>query len=456
MNRLSLLSLGTVVLFLSGCARDVFQIEIHPEGDEFVRSVTCWHDPADDSQEIQPLGTEALEELRAIYGSGKNIADGKKHRFEKRFRGYTPDDVGGAGSLSRWKTSLGSASYYVERFRGDDDLEIDLARRRQRADQLTDLIVGWAEAKLGRHSGFDGLREFLDEDVRKDLKNLAIYWWQAEAVSIYERGVQNEFIARSLQYLMERDYLKPRDIPGLYAVSDKRCRPLAELVQRLIVDKLGIEGPVPESLRWLSDPEQLQTSFDDYVATTEWYRERLTKWRDTHEGEADATPPSANEAVEELAGDLLFEFQASGVAVRVELSLATDTQPFATNGQWNSSTGKVTWKEDLAEHRALPAVCFATWSEPERQAQRRHFGQIVLHDGGLAEYALWYRSLPKERMKAWDRFLKTLSPGDKLKEALQRFRFEGEEPYNPSKPKDEQSPSLADTPRRLILKSLNE
>ena len=60
--------------------------------------------------------------MARAYGKTEMGETARKHRFTGKFAGRTPDDVGGAGSYTHWETAFGSASAYVERFRGSDDL----------------------------------------------------------------------------------------------------------------------------------------------------------------------------------------------------------------------------------------------------------------------------------------------------------------------------------------------
>ena len=107
-------------------------------------------------------------------------------------------------------------------------------------------------------------------------------------------------------------------------------------------------------------------------------------------------------------------------------------------------------RTSLASSRALPAVCFASWSDPDRAFQEKHFGKTVLSGGELAEYVIWYRLLKPEEANEWDRFVNGLKPGPDLKAAVEAFRFSTDPKPDPKKPKEHVA-SLADTPRRLIV-----
>jgi len=73
------------------------------------------------------------------------------------FSGRSPTAPGGRGRgrlLHALHLAVGSASCYVERFRGNDDLEGDLARRRRGADELAGLLLGWLTSELSQDPSF--------------------------------------------------------------------------------------------------------------------------------------------------------------------------------------------------------------------------------------------------------------------------------------------------------------
>ena len=117
----------TVGVVLAGCQHDCFVVEITPRGEQFERRLTCWHvKPATqdgETAEIQPLSNEELARLAKLYDRRETPGDAKKHVFVGKFSGQTPGDVGGAGSYTHFPSKLGTLCVYVERFRGDDDLE---------------------------------------------------------------------------------------------------------------------------------------------------------------------------------------------------------------------------------------------------------------------------------------------------------------------------------------------
>ena len=162
--RVSILRYTVFLLpLLAGCLfqHDCYQLEVKPDGDALQRKLTCWHDVGgNDGKQIGPVSFSQLAALSRIYPQRESENDGKKHVFIGRFSGNTPADVGGAGSYTHFTSSMGSTSCYVERFRGDDDAAAQLAKRRQSAERLCDLLLGWMTAELGQQPGFPRLKNF--------------------------------------------------------------------------------------------------------------------------------------------------------------------------------------------------------------------------------------------------------------------------------------------------------
>ncbi|MHC4180564.1 MAG: hypothetical protein ACYSWU_23945, partial [Planctomycetota bacterium] len=366
-------------------------------------------------------------------------------------------DVGGAGSYTHLTSPLGSASAYIERFRGNDDLEASLAKRRAAADKLADLAIGWFESELGQEPNFDRLKKFLDEDLRQDLKNLAIHGWTAEAVDGYKSDTQAEFLLRVGHYLYERGYLSPKDLPGLARAVwwDEDPAPLLKHVQRLVASKMGVaaEEPLPDSLALLSDLQRMEASFSKYVQTTDLFKRRLEKWEEEKKSNPDASKPTPDDLLVELVGDLVFKFRLFEEDDVVELKLVTGQEPYATNGQWDDQAAAVNWSNTMRPDAPLPVFCFALWSRPDRGFQQARFGKVLLVGEDLAEYVLWYRGLKAKEAKEWAGFIAGCKPGADLKAAVEAFRFSNDPKPDPEKP-GKKPASMADIPRGLILDAI--
>jgi hypothetical protein len=243
------------------------------------------------------------------------------------------------------------------------------------------------------------------------------------------------------------------------AVAADDRGPLLQHVQRLLARKMGIadQQPLPASLGFLGDQKRLKASFQKYVRSTDLFQKRLAHGKTAKKAESNAQELAPEQVAEELfheaTGFPFLDLDLDMTGDSLELKLFCGQKPYATNGKWDEKAAAATWTPSLASGRALPAVCFASWSDPDRAFQEKHFGKAVLSDGDLAWYVIWYRLLKPAEAAEWDRFLSGLKPGPDLKAAVEAFRFSFDPKPDPKKPK-EHVPSLADTPRGLILKCL--
>lgn len=453
-----------------GCEHDCYEIKIKPDGEAFQRRLACWHVGGKNNETIRPLNATKLASLARLYPRRETPDNAKKQVFAGQFTGKTPNDVGGAGTYTCYATPLGSTSAYVERFRGDDDLEPQLdkqlAKRQKAADQLADLLAGWMDAELGREPNFPKLKKFLDKDLRRDLRNLAAYSLASELCGESQTPPSREFLVRIGQYFYERGYFSPQEIPTLLRALCDDPKPLFVCIQRFLARKMGIadDQPLPASFGFLDTPERLIASCEKYVRSTELFRKRHDASNLQKKDKDRITDPPEESPQDE--GILLVSELAYGVMGfylnfndydSLCVKLFSGEKPYVTNGKWDEKTAAVTWDSGVsndAEDHLLPVVCFALWSTPDGEFQKMHFGKILLTGSDLAEYAFWYRSLKPEEAKEWDRFLDGLKPGPDLAAGVKAFRFSSDPKADPNKPDEQRPASLADMPRRLILNDL--
>ncbi len=457
MKRWALCMVIMIAAAVAGCEHDHFVVEVTPEGDGFQRKLTCWHVSGEGGKDVRPLAKEKLAVIGKLYETSEAIEGGKKHVFTGRFTDKTPADVGGAGSYTHFASPLGSTSCYIERFRGNDDLEAELATRRAAADKLADLAIGWFESELGQEPGFDRLKTFLDNDLRRDLKNLAVYGWTAEAVQGYKSETEAEFLVRVAHYLCDRGYLSPQDLPRLVRAAwwGDDPAPLLEHVRRFVAAKMGVraEEPAPASLAFLGDLKRFTASWERYLRTTELFKKRVEKWEQERKTDPLASAPTPDDVLLDLACQLALRFRMFEEDDVVELKLHCGQEPYETNGRWDQQAAAICWSNTLRPGAPLPVFCFALWSRPDRGFQEAHFGKVLLEGEDLAEYVVWYCGLNSEEAREWDQLIAGCEPDGDLRPAIKRFRFSSEPWPNPNKL--EKGPaSLADTPRGLILDAL--
>jgi hypothetical protein len=103
------------------------------------------------------------------------------------------------------------------------------------------------------------------------------------------------------------------------------------------------------------------------------------------------------------------------------VKLTLNQAPNHTNGKWQD--GRVIWDASLDASRPLPALCYASWSQPDRQFQETHFGRVLLDGDELMQYCLWENGLSTDQAREWKTFLSGLQRDPELKKKLEAFRL---------------------------------
>ncbi|HAU38486.1 MAG TPA: hypothetical protein DCX07_12325, partial [Phycisphaerales bacterium] len=450
MKRGGIFAAMLVMTLFASCYHEEYTIEVTPRGPRMERSLVV---VAVDGPASMP--DEEVSRLAGLYG--RPAATEPTSRFAARgtFADRTPADVGGAGFYRQYATPMGCAYLYSERFRGDDDLQGQLARRLAATDQAVDLLIGWLESELKGKDGWDRLRAFLDGQFRADMRNLATYMWSLrtaerlialrEATSSApasapagqsEQSPDADIGWRMAHYLAERGYLDAETLP-VFATLTRGDSPgvtkaALGALQRLAARKMGVGDaePIPAALAWLGDIDRVRASLDKYVPTTKLYAGEQAEHRKDNP-QADA--PAGSEVFllawsKGIAGAGPF----GDTPDIVKLSLAATTCPGTTGGTWDAEGGRVRWELYIPQRgktgEGLPALAYAAWAEPDEAFQKAHFGRVVLGGGELHRQCLWYHALPAAQRKEWDAFVAALTPGDGLAAKLAAFRFSTDAP----------------------------
>lgn len=458
MKKALLLALAVMAALVTGCPRNQYVIEIKPAAEGMERSLTCWREDEDEhgNRKLLEFPAEELAALQRLYTDYRFDSAEQKHSLNGRFGGATPDDVGGAGFLTNYVNSVGTAYLYEERFRGKDDLLDRWEKRQQAADQLVDLLTGWFKSELAADPRFERLRAFMDYNLRKDIKNVSLYAWQNEVASGYKSGVTDEFIVRVGQYFHERGYFQSRDLPLIlrgYENGAYMPQRLA-LLQRMVAERMGVpEGaPVPASLGFLSSEEEVKKSLEKYMRTTEIFKRKIREWEEARKEQPETPEPRPADVLGELAGAVIDSDGRGATLDRLTLKLATQVPPVKTNGKWDAASGRVVWESGIeqSQFQMLPTVCYATWVKPDEAFQKEHFGRVILAGEELMEYCFWRAGLPEKEAKLWDEFVKGLTPGVDLMTKMDTFRLPAVAGAEPG------GDNLSDPGRNLIKGALEK
>ncbi|HUT62308.1 MAG TPA: hypothetical protein VNA25_31095 [Phycisphaerae bacterium] len=460
--------------FLVSCEKFKYEIEMAVQGEMLARQLCVSRSVTDkEGDKPETVPDEVVGRLAKLYEKHKPNEDGTRHTFRGRFKGRTPDDVGGAGFFTNLKTSMGSTVMYIERFRGSDDLLKQVNTRSQAVDKAMDLMIGWLETELGKTSDFDKLRKFLDKDLRYDLKNLSLYLWVLHSDASREVNAgkeenttkaQAEIAARAIQYLLERDYVKAQDVPLVYRVqqteASAQVKALVALLGRIIAAKAGAATPATlEKISSLAaDGDAAGASLVKYLSQTDEYKQRVKQW----EQRPNSDPNEAKPAPMSMLSD--YATQAVGIELMateddLQIKLACPSNPLQTNGKYDELAKVLSWSRQIqqaSQHPRMPVLCYAVWAKPDEDSQKKHFGRTVLRGEELLEYCLWHDSLDAKEAAKWDRFVASLAPGPKLEEKLDAFKLVEPPPVPPEKVELEAPPEdYSEVAKRLIIQGLS-
>ncbi len=436
MKMFLLVGLAALAVLVTGCPHNDYTVELTPRGPVVERRLDFYRADGVDSNGVpkyESFPTNELAAITALYPTGAVTQHGERHAAVAEFSGALPGDVGGAGEYHHFHTSLGDAGFYVERFRGTNDLAATAGARMAAADQLTDLVLGWSRAEFGREPGYKNLRWFVDVDFRRDLKNFGLYFWAGEIAAAGNTNAPEEFMVRLGHYLAERGYLKMEDWPRLAQLTGGSPEiPGALLVQKLIAEKLGVPpaGPLPKPVALLADPFELDKSWNKFLTGTPMYRTRLKQWAADKKAKPDLEKPNPSEAVGELFLSLI-ESGPSGEVDHLTVRLKLAAAPDHTNGRWNETRRQVVWEAPLevAESaRRLPVFCYANWSHPDEKFQQAHFGRVVLSGDELLKYCLWHGGLGAAETGEWEKLLAKIQSAGEATNQLAAFEFSAPTP----------------------------
>ncbi len=439
-----------ICTFNCGCVEyNRYEIELVPTSGGMERALTCWRLP--DRKDGPAFPAAELERISALYPERQTPPDARRHRFRGVFAREMPADVGGAGTYAKFETPLGFAAVFVERFRGELDLDAALYDRRRNTDRAADLIVGWFEQQMSASPHWPQVQRFLHQEFRQDLRNFSTHLWLAEQQTQLAEQQLKELPFRAVLYLKERGYLALDDVLLLARPDRQQAGHRLAWVKNALARKCGLSDEAARTaLAFLDDPARVERSWNDYLRTTPEYRRLLKRWQAASR-DPNATPPEPLQVFNELLLDPAIALLLSHPD-ELHVSLATGVPPLHTNGQWDPQQQRVVWSLNLPRARSLPLLLYAAWAQPDEQEQVKHFGRVVLSGERLMEYAVWYASLTQAERSEWDAFLASLHPGQDLPVRMDTFRFSHEPERVPEL--DREGRPLSDRVRELLADAL--
>ncbi len=441
-RRLHLLGivLALSTLLLTGCEHDVYTITLTQRDGKLHRKVQMHlssrgsqvESPQREEAQTQPAGrpgtsqptspkadsnanprtqAEKFDRLTELYGQEPTLED-NRCSVAGDFGERLPDDLGGGtGRFYHYPTSLGSASCYVESFRGTHDAWGQLQLRLGGVDSAVDLLRATLREQLGDVEDFATLDDFLNSQFRHDAKSLAVYLWRFNSVQVgpgiagpldirpFAKALRNVSttrpttnpaetqpasqpttqpeeaeeikatvlqdpliqdgqklqIARALLFLIEQGYISRQSLTGLADVTDDEQ--VWQILRDILIEQAQLppQSPLLPALRTLlKDPETLQTLLLQQASRTDAWKQAAR--------ELDI-PPNTND---EKQHDAIAKrwLQRTGIATtfnlhadlfgtndELELSLCIQGKLIeeGTNGQVDPDKGMLTWNARLPD-----------------------------------------------------------------------------------------------------------
>jgi len=457
------LLIAPLVVVAAGCPRLNFEVRLEPNDRGLQRTLTVWLDgvkKGTSPQNVrpdQPPQDELTRRLVELFPERLTTDADLRQSFRGTFADKMPADVGGSGRYEAIESPLGTAYWYVERFRGSDDFDAQLYDRRASADRLTDLVVGWFDLELKGSPHKDAAHRWLHQDFRQDLRNVTAFFLvshsrpnedadedETPAAEKSERVPDGHPLLRVAQYCIERGYLSPAELTLLTVDDEKREVEVLRLARRMLGKSAKLSPQeADKAFAFLAPTKECEESWRDYLRTTPEYARLLSTWKKSKK--PSESEPDPMKVVEQLIMPTLVDPALLPAGDLVRVSLKTRARPYLLNGEYDAHESTVNWSGSLSPSGyGLPLLCTAAWSVPDEKFQTAHFGRVVLKGKKLAQFAALYREVPEPLRSDFAKHLASLKPSDALADQLRARDFK------PTDPSDKIAPAAAAAVGRMF------
>ena len=440
---------------LVGCKTRQVKVEMRTGVDGAIR---VFETNFADSDEIKRL-SKAYENDPMRRNEGKGV------RFEGTFKeGDLPSEVGNRNGLASLPSQFGTAWYYYEQF-GDHGNDWEVLKRRMNAGDLwLRLAARYFELRMP------------DEETREEWREFAYGRLIPDALSGYLRYTAGQFVTTgqrvSAKVRLPNDR-GPRTMDENFQVSV--FTPLIAFAaergwvsdeEAQMIGLLGVDGWVSAgerdwSRRTIFEPI-MRRSVQRFVPGTDpgeikrnnekltWIGLSFLWWVNTSSdavevllasdaiSDADKKRLRNGDRMISIPGPFGFSITGGPRPMISELELETGEQPFLTNGDWDESFGKVSFRTKIypeeGRRRLASPVFYAAWSIPNVEIQEVVFGEIALRGQALAEYCLWEKTLGDFHRELWGEAMEEAQLTSKtapLRKALEEIDGEGKDSRPP-------------------------
>ncbi|MFH1531493.1 MAG: hypothetical protein ABIK09_12265 [Pseudomonadota bacterium] len=431
--------LVAALVLLSACEFTEFELDMEVEGGALVRRLVTRRVDVDHSERVlRPYPAELLQRIAGAYGVEIPDPIPGELRFEARFEGATPNDIGGSGYLSVQGAPMGRLVAYSEQFRGEGEPGPMMERAFEATDQWVDLHLGWLQGELGELGGWDRIRDLIDGALRRDLKNLVAIFHMTigldsrlNAPKDPAPGGDEEFLLRGLHLLVGRGYLTDSEVPRLLRAmnqsGERSLRTGREVLRGAVARTAQLDGEeagLTRLVALLMGDDAVKTSLARHVETTDLWKVRLAAWEEGRRTQPSLVRPDPSSISDALLSDMIGSNLIMGSEDRLTAHLRCPVRPHRTNARWDAASGTLEWTGSPAHKGQVPSLAYAFWTEPAAAFQTERFGRVVLTGEALETYVLWYRGLAPDQRAGWDALVAGLRPGAGAIDRLRAHRFE--------------------------------
>lgn len=418
---------------IAGCAPKRIEVAIDATQGAAVRSFSS-----------NTLGRADLDRLRSVYASEptRDAAVGGQ-RFTAAFDDALPSEVGNRNGLTSVATSLGSAGFYYEAFAEPAPIWSDLRARMDAGELWVRLFGRWAERNIEGSEAKEAWRRHVDRELVPLVCDAVLLWAVQSATARFTRVEQSlrevtdgsplnedeRFVQRIgmplLLLLAERGILTAEETQRLLLLSaDGRFAPAERDVA---VESIFKPAALRQVQRFRPQMQALDTSALVAMGLSFWLFATTSPERNDLLLASNAISEEDKAAVRAGRGVGIrlpppFGFdpmrgsgpaRASTVAeVRLRAGdpdPSVPMDPNSHNGRVDSARGEIVFATTFApaDRRVtlFPPVFYASWTEPDGDAQRRVFGRVLLTGNELAAYVAWASGLPESLRQRWERAL---------------------------------------------------
>lgn len=396
------------------------------------------------------LAKDDLARLTEVYARDpeQDAATGGQ-RFAGTFASSLPSEVGNRNGTSEVRSRLGVTRFYFETFAERAD-EWSALRTRIDAGELWVRLFGrWAERGLRDPSKREEWRQYVSRTLVPLSSQLALLWSATASNAQAIRVEQRVRATDDRRPVTEEERVVGRTaIPMLLAVADAGLLTPNEAHRLLLVaadanatkverEWVMEEVGKPALLRLVQRFRPETTSLKDVGWTSLTLNFWMWAQTSPERNELLLASPAISDADKEslrkggvaatLPPPFGVDFLSAPKKTDTEVRLATGERPFLTNGEWLEESREVRFRHAFVEAARrtslMPPSFYAAWSEPDTVVQEQLFGEVLLRGSDLAEYGVWFESMPVVMRERWEAALEQLGL-DGRRATLQQLRRE--------------------------------